>query len=157
MRKRKLSSIEWLGIVLLLGMTLLTTLNVFSRYMLHMSISLTEEVATNLFGFLSFIGAAIAAERGAHLGLTVITDLLPPRANRRAQIFSCFISAALLLFILVLGVDMVTHQIRLGNVSPGLQWPEWIFGCMVPLGCALVAVSFVRKGIRLLREGGNPQ
>lgn len=155
MKKRKFTPTEWVAISLLLFMTALTTLNVFSRYALHMSISLTEEITSNMFGFLSFIGAAIAAERGAHLGLTAITDLLSPKLNHKIQILGCFISSLLLFLILILGGDMVMHQLEIGNVSPGLQWPEWIFGSMVPLGCALVAGSFLRKGIRLLREGGD--
>jgi C4-dicarboxylate transporter DctQ subunit len=148
--KRKFRLSEWIAIGILLAMTFLTTANVFSRYMLHMSISLTEEVTTNMFGLLSLIGAAIAAERGAHLGLTILTDLFSPKINRWIEIFGCVVSMALLLFMLYLGIGMVRHQISLGNLSTTLQWPEWVFGVIVPIGCALIAVSYLRKAILLL-------
>ncbi|MDR1828778.1 MAG: TRAP transporter small permease [Methylobacteriaceae bacterium] len=153
MNKRALRISEWIAVILLLSMTLLTTANVFSRYVFHMSIALTEELTTNMFGLLSFIGAAIAAERGAHLGLTILTDHLSAGANRLIRVFACFVSMTLLCFVAWLGVDMVRHQIRLGNLSTGMQVPEWIYGLMVPFGCALIAAAYLVKVIELLRKG----
>ena len=69
-------------IVCLLAMTTLVFANVFSRYVLHLSLSFSEEITTNLFVLLSMMGTAIAARRRAHLGLSILTDAVKPSVRR---------------------------------------------------------------------------
>ena len=38
---------------------------------------------------------------------------------------------------------MVMSQMRRGQVTAGMQWPEWIFGAFVPLGAFFIAVEFL--------------
>ena len=65
---------EYICAACTLVMTLLVFANVLSRYVLHMSLSFSDEITTNLFILLSMMGAAIATKRRAHLGLTILTD-----------------------------------------------------------------------------------
>ena len=63
-------------------MTVLVFANVISRYLLHSSLSFSEEITTYLFVLLSMMGTAIAAKRRAHLGLSIITDAVGPKAHK---------------------------------------------------------------------------
>ena len=38
---------------------------------------------------------------------------------------------------------MVRSQIFHGQVTAGMQWPEWIFGSFVPLGAFFITVEFL--------------
>ena len=38
---------------------------------------------------------------------------------------------------------MVQSQIYHGQVTAGMQWPEWIFGSFVPLGAFFITVEFL--------------
>ena len=51
---------ETICIVCLLAMTALVFANVFSRYVLHLSLSFSEEITTNLFVLLSMMGTAMS-------------------------------------------------------------------------------------------------
>ena len=63
-------------------MTVLVFANVISRYLLHSSLSFSEEITTYLFVLLSMMGTAIAAKRRAHLGLSIIKALWAPRPTK---------------------------------------------------------------------------
>ena len=73
---------EYICAVCTVVMTLLVFANVLSRYVLHMSLSFSDEITTNLFILLSMMGAAIATKRRAHLGLTILTDAVSPKARK---------------------------------------------------------------------------
>ena len=41
------------------------------------------------------------------------------------------------------GISMVQSQIFHGQVTAGMQWPEWIFGAFVPLGAFFITIEFL--------------
>ena len=128
--------------ICLIVMTTLTFANVIARYVFSASFSFSEEITTYLFVLLSLIGSA-AARRKAHLGFTAILDLLPKGLQRVIQTMSyalaTFFSAALFWY----GISMVQSQIYHGQVTAGMQWPEWIFGAFVPLGAFFITIEFL--------------
>ena len=63
--------------IILFIMLILTFINVIARYVLLASMPFVEELTCVGLMVLSILGAATASKRGAHLGLSVITDLLP--------------------------------------------------------------------------------
>ena len=129
--------------ICLIVMTALTFANVIARYIFSASFSFSEEITTYLFVLLSLIGSAVAVRRKAHLGFTAILDLLPKGLQRLIQTMSyglaTFFSAALFWY----GISMVQSQIYHGQVTAGMQWPEWIFGSFVPIGAFFITVEFL--------------
>ena len=69
--------------LLLLAMMVLTCINVFARYVFKSSMPFVEELTALGLVIISLSGAAGAAKRGAHLGLTVLTDLLNGRLRKK--------------------------------------------------------------------------
>ena len=128
--------------ICLIVMTALTFANVIARYVFSASFSFSEEITTYLFVLLSLIGSA-ASRRKAHLGFTAILDLLPKGLQKIIQTISyalaTFFSAALFWY----GINMVQSQIYHGQVTAGMQWPEWIFGSFVPIGAFFITVEFL--------------
>lgn len=145
---------EYVTVTGLVIMTVITFANVLSRYFLHASLAYTEELVTNLFVWTTLFGSAIAARRGAHLGLSLFTDMLPRGAQRHLLLATFLVTAALYLFICWYGIEMVMSQQAMGQISPALNIPEWVLGLAVPFGCVLVAVRFVQYGVVQWRKGG---
>ena len=137
-------------------MTTLTFANIIARYVFSASFSFSEEITTYLFVLLSLIGSAAAARRKAHLGFTAILDLLPKGLQKVIQTMSyalaTFFSAALFWY----GISMVQSQIYHGQVTAGMQWPEWIFGSFVPIGAFFITIEFLFMLIDTVsgKEGG---
>ena len=80
--------------LLLFVMAILTCINVFARYILHSSMPFVEELTCVGLVIISVGGAATAAKRGAHLGLTLFTDMMPKKAQIICQIVGNLLETA---------------------------------------------------------------
>ena len=136
---------EFICAVLLILMTFITFINVVSRYILHMSISASEEIATLLFILLSLMGSAIAVKRRAHLGLTIITDHLPPKAQSIVTIFGFLCGIVFCAILAYEGCIMVKNEFQLKILTISMNWPEWIFCTFIPIGAISILLRFVQQ------------
>ena len=142
---------EILSVICLGVMTLLAFANVISRYIFSASFSFSEEITTYLFVLLSLLGTAIAAKRKAHLGLTIITDLVNPKIHKIMAVIGYGFAVAFTFAIFYYGILMVKSQIDLGQVTAAMQWPEWIFGSFVPFGSFFVVLRFGQNLIEAIK------
>lgn len=143
---------EVLSAIVMFFMLMLTFVNVIARYFLSASISFTEEITTSLFVLLSTLGAAIAVKRNAHLGLSLITDKLSKKGQKRFYLLACVLGAAFSLVLLYKGIFMAIHEYELKQISITLQWPEWIYGSFVPIGALFLTVRFIQAIFESLRQ-----
>ncbi len=143
---------KWVLVISLAVMAILNFSNVLSRYVFHASLSFTEEITTNLFVYNTFIGAAIAARRGSHLGLTLISDKLNPKNQNHLKIIVAIVSAGLFAVLIYMGTGMVQAQIQYGQKTASLGIPEWWFGLAIPLGALFILVSFLVGGYESLKS-----
>lgn len=152
---------EKISIVVYVVMLVITFANVIGRYFLHASISFTEEITTNLFVLVSVIGTAIAARERAHLGLGVITEMLPKRTQLIISGIGNFLGALFGVVLLVTGIQMVQNQIAINAKTITLMWPAWIYGIFLPLGAVFIILRFVEAGVAdwkaVRRMGGTSE
>lgn len=64
-------------VFLLVVMLVTTSAGVFWRYILNSALSWSEELGRYLLVWVSFLGAALATYRGAHIGIQAFLNLLP--------------------------------------------------------------------------------
>lgn len=143
---------EGLSAACLIVMTVLTFANVIARHVFSASFSFSEEITTYLFVLLSLLGTAIAAKRRAHLGLTIVLDAVSPKVRKIMEIISYILAILFSGAIFYYGMLMVRNQQILGQVTAGMQWPEWIFGSFVPVGAFFVVVRFIQCLIEEIRR-----
>ncbi|MFG6332444.1 MAG: TRAP transporter small permease [Lachnospiraceae bacterium] len=148
---------EIVAAVCLSVMTVLAFANVVARYVFSASFSFSEEITTYLFVLLSLLGTAIAARRRAHLGLTILTDVVNPKVRRVLLIIGYLFAVAFTGAIFYYGILMVISQRQLGQVTANMQWPEWIFGSFVPIGALFATVRFVQVLIEEIRGVGEKE
>ena len=133
---------EWILIILMSIICVLTFGNVLARYIFHTSFSFTEELTTNLFAFIIFIGAALLARENGHLGFSLLADVLPKRlTNILTFIVGCLTT---LFFVILLwyGMEMVIQQYEYNQKTPAMGLPTWTMGLAVPLGSFLCIYRF---------------
>jgi C4-dicarboxylate transporter DctQ subunit len=141
-------------------MAVLVFANVVARKVFNHSLAFSDEMSTYLFVLMSFMGTAIAARRGAHLGLSIVTDRLGKRARNQLNIFMYGVSAFFCLLIVVFGVQMVVSEYQFGQETAAMQWPEWIYGSFVPVGACFAMIAFIQGMVNIAKYGrvqGNPQ
>jgi TRAP-type C4-dicarboxylate transport system permease small subunit len=100
--------------VLVAVMVLLVFTNVLTRYVFHVSIAWSEEIARFLFIVVVAVGAVIAMARDEHLSVEFFSYFNSPILNRVLKIIS-LIFVALALGIIVFGG---TQLVRLGMAHP---------------------------------------
>ena len=152
--------LDWIEEILCVLCTIVTTAlvfaNVLSRYVLHNSLSFSEEITTYLFVLLSMMGTAIAAKRRAHLGLSIITDAVSPQVRKALMVVGFGIATLFSAALFYYGVLMVINQYNLGMQTSAMQWPEWIYATFVPFGAFFVTIRFAQALIQELK-GGHPE
>ena len=97
------------------------------------------------------MGTAIAAKRQAHLGLSIVTDRVSPKARRALLIFGYGLATVFSAAVLVYGILMVRSEYILGQVTAAMQWPEWIYGCFVPFGAIFMTIRFAQITLKEIR------
>ncbi len=132
-------------------MLLLTFINVISRFVLHMSLSFSEEIVTSLFVLASLAGTSMAIRDGSHLGLDYITSFMAKPVQRFLAGVANLLGVLMCCIILYYGVLMVADEFISRQLSATMQWPEWIYGLSVPLGAALLIFRYCFAIYLLLR------
>lgn len=142
---------EILVAICLVIMTTLTFTNVIARRVFSASFSFSDEITTYLFVFISLLGSAVAAKRYAHLGLTVVLDIVGPGVRKILKLIGFALATIFSASICYYGIFMVINQFQKGQVTAGMQWPEWIFGSFVPIGAFFMTVRFLQVFILELK------
>lgn len=146
---------EYICAASLFIMLIITFANVISRKFLGASWSFAEEITTNLFILASMLGAAIAAKRGAHMGLSALTDLMPKKFQKYIALITTLVATVFCIFLLYQGFGVVVYEMETGQTTPALGWPEWIFGTFVPIGGVFLLIRFIQAGIKAFRNSGK--
>lgn len=128
--------------ILLLAMMILTCVNVFARYVLLSSMPFVEELTNAGLTLISIAGAAVAAKRGAHLGLTVLTERMGFGGKKLCEVLADICGIIFGMIILFYGFKMSSHEFVLGLKTAGMQWPEGVFGAMMPVGGAIIMIRY---------------
>lgn len=129
-------AVEWLCLALMLALTLDLLLGVFSRYVLFSTFTWYDEVARVCFVWAVFLGAAVGIKRGAHFGLHIVVDRLPPRARRMLGVAT---PLAIILFSVVLLIQgWAFMDLGWFQQTPVMGLPKaWVYAAM-PVGGALM-------------------
>lgn len=138
MKKNMLIEEKIIGFVLCI-MVVMVAAQVLSRYVLHTSLSHTEELVRYFFVWTTFLGASAALFRGRHLSVAGALHFIPSRVMKWIKLFSGFITLLFFSLLIVFGLKVVILQIRTGQTTAALGLPMWIIGLAVPV-CSFVMV-----------------
>jgi tripartite ATP-independent transporter DctM subunit len=119
-----------------------------ARYVLHMPITWTDEVASILFLWLAMLGAVVALVRGEHMRMTAFVTRASPAL--RAFLEALAIGAALAFALLILwpAIGFAVHQ---GDfTTPALELSGSWRALALPVGVGLMACASI---LRLLQTG----
>ena len=152
--KKIIDNIEEIVVIIALAvMTVLTFSNVVTRYIFNFSMNFAEEISTYSFVLLSLFGASIALKRGAHLGFTLLAEHVPAIVARIFEVISALCGVLFSAVIFWYGIQMTITQFQRGQLSLGVQVPEWIYGSFVPLGAFFLLIRFIQVFITAVKGG----
>ncbi|HNT39335.1 MAG TPA: TRAP transporter small permease [Rubrivivax sp.] len=145
---------DWLTVIVMALLALITFANVLVRYFSNQSFAWTEEVSIFLMIVLALIAGSAAVARKRHIRIEFFADGGPPRRRRRLQRLASAMVALLFLLLAVLSARMVWDHIRWEETSPGIGVPQWWYSMWLPL----ISLAIAGRAIGLfIRQGRQRQ
>jgi TRAP-type transport system small permease protein len=130
-------TVDWSVIIIGAGMTVLVFFNV-SLHLFSRDLAWVTELGELLMVWVTFLGGACAAQRGAHMSITEFIDKLTPARRRWADAAVQCLCLAMLLVLVRYGWSLVAGN--WGNQLTVLEWPMAIQYMGMAVGCTLMAV-----------------
>ncbi|WP_161988110.1 TRAP transporter small permease [Variovorax guangxiensis] len=136
------------------ALTLLLTLNIFSRATGWFGMNWFDEVVVTIFAWLVFIGASALWRDRDHFAISLLSDAL--KGKRLEGLHKVVIALLGLLFAVVLMVYGARFVDRTTATTPVLELPQaWAYACM-PIAGFLMTLYALRDVWSALREMFTP-
>jgi TRAP-type C4-dicarboxylate transport system permease small subunit len=131
--------LETIVIALVVALTAMVIAGFIFRYVGHSLVWYDESASVGLV-WLTYYGSALAALKGAHIGVPGFVNALPPRARVIAVIFA---ESCVFLFLTVLAVTgFQVLTVLTGDYMVSLPWmPLWFTQSVIPIGAVLFIIA----------------
>ncbi len=139
-------------VVAMLGaMVLVTTAQIVCRLARH-SLLWSEEVCRYLLVWATFLGASCVYKSGAHISITLVQGLFPPKVQRVIRIIVHIICILTFCAVVYFGIMYAGKQHQL---APSLRIPMKYMYYSVPIGFGLMIIHAVDAILQILQEKGK--
>ena len=127
---------KWLFVVLMSLMTIVVTLQVFFRYVIHSSLPWSEELSRYCMVFVTYIGVSAGLRVGTHTCVDFLVVILPEKARFWLVALGHLVTFIIVAAFTVIGVRMSLQMMSHGQMTAGLHIPMWVPYSIIPLGFA---------------------
>ncbi len=135
----------------LLGIAVVTTIQVFLRYLFGIAYDWVDEGARYMTILITFVGAGVCVRYGAHFSMDALIQYVPNRMRHLLKLIAHLISA------LTLGVAFYYAWVQIGKLhqfgatTPSLQIPMYIPYLPIGIFTAVIALRFLGQALRHAR------
>ncbi len=144
-------ALDTLTVVLFSVMFATIIVQIVLRYVFNAPLVWTDEAAAYLFVWVAFLGWAMATRKRVHIGISVISDRLPPRWRRVLHAFWCLGTLAFALILLFVGAMITRNNVDVRMVSIDFAfWPVYL---AVPIAAIYLIAYALRDLVEILRKG----
>ena len=145
---RSLQFEDWLTVIVMAALALITFANVLVRYFTNSSFAWTEEISVFLMIALALIAGSAAVARDQHIRIEYFAEGGSALRSKRLSMLGAATVAMLFGVIAVLSVRVVWDDYRFGETSPGIGVPQWWYSIWLPVFSTLIAA----RAVGLLRR-----
>jgi len=146
---------DWLTVISMALLALITFANVLVRYFTDQSFAWTEELSVFLLIVMTLVGASAAVARNRHIRIEFLADGGSAQRRHRLALVGAVAMALLFFVIAGLSVRMVWDHYVYDEISPGLGWPQWWYSVWLPVLSMAIGLRAVGRFIRLRRAGAD--
>jgi TRAP-type C4-dicarboxylate transport system permease small subunit len=114
---------------------------VLNRFLFHVSAAWTEEMGRFVFIWTSVIGAALAVNQRAHIGLTIIVNLFPDKIKKLFLILAEIVMIGFYSFLVFWGSNWAFYGFQ--ETSESLMWLPmfYVYMCIPFAGLLMLIFS----------------
>jgi TRAP-type C4-dicarboxylate transport system permease small subunit len=144
---------DWLTVIVMALLALITFANVLVRYFTDESFAWTEEFSVFLMIVLSLVAGSASVARNLQIRIEYFAEGGSEARQRRLAQFGALMVALMFGLIAVLSVRMVYDDIKFGETSPGIGVPQWWYTIWLPVMSTAIAGRAIGLFIRRGRQG----
>ncbi|MDE0028661.1 MAG: TRAP transporter small permease [Deltaproteobacteria bacterium] len=142
---------------LLVAVMLLTSVKVFFRYGLREGLLGVDQISGTLLVYIAFLGAAWVLRREEHVTIDLLVTRLRPATRRWLTCANSVVGALICLVVAWYGtVEAVTSWQRGILIPAEIEIPRVINLGVIPLGCFLLSLQFMRRARRAYDAAPEP-
>ncbi len=143
---------DWLTVVVMALLALITFANVLVRYLTNESFAWTEEFSVFLMIVLALVAGSASVARNRQIRIEFFADSGSEKRQRMLACFGALMVCLLFALIAVLSSRMVYDDIRFGETSPGIGVPQWWYTIWLPVMSIAIALRALGLFIRRARQ-----
>ena len=146
-------TLEWLTITAVAVLVVDVTWQIITRFVINHPSSWTEEFATFLMMWVGLLGAAVAVNYKAHLGIDFFVLRLPGRLRFGVEMAVYLLVALFATVIMIVGgLELVQKTLVTNQVSPALNWKMgYVYLCLPVSGFFIAVYSAMHFGTAMMR------
>ncbi|MGD9773109.1 TRAP transporter small permease [Diaphorobacter sp.] len=149
---RSLRIEDWLTVIVMALLALITFANVLVRYFTNSSFAWTEEISVFLMIVLALVAGSAAVARDRHIRIEFFAESGTAARRRRLAQLGALLVAVLFAALAVLSVRVVWDDYRFEETSPGIGVPQWWYSVWLPVLSLLITWRAVGLLIRRTRQ-----
>ena len=134
----------WAAAIAIVIINVLTLVGVFTRYVLRDPATWTLPLSSYLLLYVIYLGAAYTLERGGHVGMEFVAEMLPPRWRVRCERLQDVLGLAFVLLFFWQAWRIARRAIVEGqrDIST-LNVPLSMTTIILPVGLGLMAATYL--------------
>ena len=129
-----------IGIVLILAISVILTLQVFMRYVVQESLSWSEELSRYMFIWLIYLGISYGAKVMRHIKIDAGLYMFPKRMRRSVVICGDVIFLIFAITVVIYASKLTARQIMLEQQSSAMGIPMYLVYIAPAVGFGLTSV-----------------
>lgn len=143
---------DWLTVIVMALLALITFANVLVRYFTSESFAWTEELSVFLMMVLALVAGSASVARNRQIRIEFFADSGALSRQRALARLGALLVALLFLLMAVLSARIVWDHYRFEDTTPGIGLPQWWYSIWLPLMSLAIAGRafglFLRRGRR---------
>lgn len=143
---------DWLTVLSLGALAVITMANVIVRYLTDQSFAWTEEISIFLLIVLTMSATSSAFVRMLHIRIELFADGGSPTRRRRLGITTDTITLLFFTLLTVLLARMAMDEFNWGDTSPAIGVPTWWYTMWLPVLSGLISLRLAGMLLRRLRS-----
>ena len=148
---------DWLTVIIMALLALITFANVLVRYFTDQSFAWTEEFSVFLMILLAMVAGSAAVARDRHIRIEYFAESGSMARRKGLAQFGAAMVAILFFLIAALSVRVVWDDFRFEETSPGIGVPQWWYTIWLPIVCTVIALRAVGLFIRRSRASSSEE
>lgn len=145
----------WFSVLIMSVLAINLVVAVIFRYFFNNPIYWADELSLVLFGWITFLGAAIGVKKSELASVTIIVDRVKGRPLFFLKLFIQISIASFAILLGFYGFTWITSESVLNQMATTLPIPIWVTFAVLPISMLLMILFCIDNIYRLIRYKGE--